>query len=288
MTKSVHSFLSPLDPADYSDFTAFLKNASGIDLGDNKQYLVSSRMRRILIEFGLPGLKELTARVKQDSVGAIRQRVLDAMTTNETFWFRDAYPFDYFSNTVMPNLIKKGNGGPLRVWCAACSSGQEPYSLSMLREELATPRAAGNDHEVDILATDLSSEVVQSAKSAVYDGLSVVRGLSEHRLAKHFTKLNQGEWQVNSNIRKRVRFRAMNLQDSYRALGKFDVIFCRNVLIYFSPELKIAVLTKLHAALNPGGYLLLGASESTSDVTHLFEMVNCSPGVAYQANPIVT
>ncbi len=272
-----------IDKKEYDDFSAFLQVACGIYLGDNKQYLVSTRVRRILNEHGLKSLADLTTRIASDKERALRQQVLDAMTTNETFWFRDIYPYEFLSKTLLPDLNAQKKGSAIRIWSAACSTGQEPYSISIIAEEYLRSAFAGRASQVDILATDLSSQALEIAKRGNYDRISVVRGLAEHRMKMFFTENQDGTWCVQPKIKSRIRFRPMNLQESFYLLGKFDVIFCRNVLIYFSTDLKNEILTKLHGALNPKGMLFLGSSESVTGVNHLFELVNCKPGVAYRA-----
>lgn len=273
-----------IEPQEYTEFSEFLRAACGINLGENKQYLVSTRIRRILLENSMTSLGELTARIKNDRDRILRQRVLDAMTTNETFWFRDTYPYEYLSNHILPELATKKTGKVARIWSAACSTGQEPYSISMKVQESLQNKFGPKAIEADILATDLSSEALDVAKKGSYDKISVVRGLDEKRMKEYFVEEDGGgTWRVCRNLQSRIRFRPLNLQDSFYLLGKFDVIFCRNVLIYFSTDLKNEILTKLHGALNPGGYLFLGSSESITGVNHLFEMINCRPGVVYKA-----
>lgn len=269
---------------EYRAFSEFLKLACGIDLGTNKQYLVATRLRRILQEHQLEGLGSLIVAMQDERGTALQQQVMDAMTTNETFWFRDNAPFDYLAK-MLPDMQPARPGGKVRIWSAACSSGQEPYSISMVVEERQRGRFGQPLPEVEILATDLSNRVLDAARYGRYDRLSVARGLSPERAKKFFVLETPDSWCVCPAVRQRIRFRSFNLQDSYYALGKFDVIFCRNVLIYFSTDLKRDILTRLHAALNPNGLLFLGSSESISDLGHLYDMVNCNPGVAYRAKP---
>ncbi len=273
-----------LDAHEYQAFSAFLRVACGIDLGANKQYLVSTRVRRILVEHNLHSLAELTKLIQQDGQRSLRQKVIDAMTTNETFWFRDSYPFEYLGKTLLPSLAKQQKSQEkTRIWSAACSSGQEPYSISMVVEEGMRGIFSTRCSDADILATDVSASVLDSAKLAVYDRLSLVRGLSSQRTNDFFLQIDADSWRLKDSVRNRVRFRQLNLQESFYLLGRFDVVFCRNVLIYFSTELKAEILRKIHGVLNPGGVLFLGSSESISGLSDLYEMVNCNPGVAYRA-----
>lgn len=266
---------------EYDDFCAFLQSSCGIDLGHNKQYLVATRVRRIMVSLQLTKLAQLTELIKKVDQRQVRQSVIDAMTTNETFWFRDNYPFEYFGNKLLPRLQAQKPGNTIKIWSAACSYGQEPYSLSMVVEEF-NKRPGIKPLAVDILATDLSSAVLEHARTGVYDRISITRGLTTERKVQFFEAVDEDNWRLKSNVKHRVQFRPLNLQDSFYLLGKFDVIFCRNVLIYFSQELKTEILRKLHGQLNPGGFLFLGSSEGLTGVADLFEMVDCAPGLAYK------
>jgi chemotaxis protein methyltransferase CheR len=268
--------------SEYDQFKAFLEQACGILLGDNKQYLVSSRLNKLMQENNITGLSDLVNKVQSFSNRQLKNAVVDAMTTNETLWFRDTHPFTIFQKTLLPELLEK-NRGSLRVWSAACSSGQEPYSISMLVEEHNASQLAGTKANVDIVATDLSPSMLNCSKEAIYDSLSLGRGLSQERLGKYFDVLSPNSWQVKREVRNRVRFQPLNLKDSFLTMGKFDVVFCRNVLIYFSADLKADILRRIHATLKPGGYLILGASEGLGDIGDLFEMRQCRPGIIYRA-----
>ena len=272
-----------LGTEEFREFRDYLKDVSGIDLGDNKQYLVATRIRRILKEYQCQSLSELTAMIKSHSNGGVRQKVIDVMTTNETFWFRDSYPFEYLKSVILPEMVKSNPMGRPRVWSAACSSGQEPYSISMIVEEFVKSSFGSKNMPLEIIATDLSSEILEQAKSGVYDQLSVSRGLSDSRLREFFQKVDGDSWKAKPSISQRITFRSLNLQESFSSLGRFDIVFCRNVLIYFSPDLKTNILERIHACLRPGGLLFLGSSESLAGAARLFDMVHCNPGVMYRA-----
>lgn len=204
------------------------------------------------------------------------------MTTNETFWFRDEYPYQYFLKTLLPQWNSSEHAGNhIRVWSAACSSGQEPYSLGILCEEYKAKQAFNK--RLEILATDLSSHILDHAKSGSYDSLSMGRGLSQQRLDKFFSSPGKNQWDINPEIKRYIQFKPINLLESYASLGKFDIIFCRNVLIYFTRETKTDILTRMHKCLKPGGLLCLGSSESLADAGSLFSMIQCKPGIMYQA-----
>ncbi len=269
--------------SEFNVFRQFLEDKSGIVLGDNKQYLVTSRLKKLQEEHGIKSLTELMARIQAQPRGLLQEQVVDAMTTNETLWFRDTFPFEVMKNKVFPELLKKQMGQRLRVWSAACSSGQEPYSLSMIVDEYDRANLGQAKASVQIVATDLSPSMLQACKEGEYDSLAIARGLSRDRLENYFDKTPAGLWKVKPAIKSRVEFRALNLLDSYAGLGKFDVVFCRNVLIYFSAEAKKDILTRIHATLKPGGYLVLGASEALNGLPELYSMVQCSPGIIYQA-----
>jgi chemotaxis protein methyltransferase CheR len=273
-----------LEPEEFEKFRLFLKDACGISLSENKQYLVTTRIRRILADNQLDSLTQLVEQMQRSRHSRLRTEVIDAMTTNETFWFRDTYPFEYLKQTIFPELQQqKGAVGPLRIWSAACSSGQEPYSISMTAEEYRRINMGVLPRPVEIIATDLSSAMLEQCKSGEYDKMSVVRGLARERLDSFFDKLNDETWRVKPAIRERVQFKALNLMDPFMGIGRFDLIFCRNVLIYFSAELKENILRRMHAVLKPGGILVLGSSEGLAGASELFEMVHCNPGIMYRA-----
>jgi chemotaxis protein methyltransferase CheR len=267
---------------DYTAFRHFLEEVSGIVLGDNKQYLVISRLTCVMADNGLTSFGMLMQRIKTDA--KLRQRIMDAMTTNETSWFRDIYPFDIFKEKFLPELAKS-QPRQVRVWSAASSTGQEPYSLSMMTQEYLTNHPGRlPTNGVQILGTDISPSVLEVARAAEYEGVAVSRGLPEERKKCYFRKTSGG-WAISDEIKKRVTFRELNLKQSYAMLGKFDIIYCRNVLIYFSVELKRDILLRMAKALNPGGYLVLGGSESISNYSEEFNLVRWRNGVIYQLKP---
>jgi chemotaxis protein methyltransferase CheR len=264
---------------EYNAFRLLLEQASGIVLGDNKHYLVTSRLNGIMNEFSIETFTQLMDRMKRDQ--KLRQRIMDAMTTNETSWFRDNYPYDVLKEKILPEASKRKPAN-YRIWSAACSTGQEPYSISMIVSEfLSSPFSGLAADSVKIVGTDISSAAMQQAKKGCYEGVSVTRGLSLDR-KKRFFRENDSCWEVADDIQARVSFREMNLMQSYSFLGKFDVIFCRNVLIYFSQELKRDILKRMTQVLNPGGYLILGGSESISGYSDDFELVKWNSGVIYR------
>ncbi len=267
---------------DFEQFRVFLEKTCGILLGSNKQYLVSSRLNKLMEQNNIKTLGELVQRIQSQPRGGLREQVVDAMTTNETLWFRDTYPFEVLKSRVLPELIKANPGQRLRIWSAASSSGQEPFSLSMAIDEFERSNLGQLKSGVQIVATDLSASMLTACKAGEYDSLAMGRGLSQDRLQRYFDPKGPGRWVVKPAIRNRVEFRMLNLLDSYASLGKFDIVFCRNVLIYFSAEVKKDILTRIHATLKPGGYLFLGASEALNGLPDLYQMVQCSPGIIYK------
>ena len=265
--------------AEYAEFRAFLEKNCGIVLGANKNYLIDSRLRKILRDNQIASLSELIRLITGYGKDQLRQSVIDAMTTNETLWFRDRHPYEFFKDQLVPELSRSGDSN-LRIWCAACSSGQEPYSLSICLEELRRTKPGLRD--MSILATDISRSILDQARNGIYDSLALNRGMSPDRLSQHFDSLDPKQWQVKANIKRRIEFRQYNLKDSFVSLGKFDVVFCRNVLIYFSAELQNEILRKIHGVLKPGGYLFLGGSETPRGLNELFSVRYYSPGVVYQ------
>jgi chemotaxis protein methyltransferase CheR len=276
--------LASINPAEYEDFRQFLEDACGILLGENKHYLVQSRLGKVVSDSGVVSLGDLVGQLRRERAGgALRERVIEAMTTNETFWFRDSHPFTILSGQVLPDYIKRRQR-TLRLWSAACSTGQEPYSISIAIQEFLS-RNPGAFSDIQITATDISPAVLDEAKIGYYDAMAVARGLPAEIKSRYFqrdTKHWEERWQLRDDVRRRVRFMRANLLSSYSMLGRFDVIFCRNVLIYFSAESKIDILRRMAECLNPGGYLFLGASEAITQYSNAFDMLRCSPGVVYR------
>ncbi|VAW94138.1 Chemotaxis protein methyltransferase CheR [hydrothermal vent metagenome] len=272
--------MTQISKQEYEIFRNFLENACGIVLGENKHYLVTSRLNKLIHEFSFPDLASMLVELKKNANNKLKQRVVDAMTTNETMWFRDKYPFEMLNQIMLPELAK-GRTKPIRVWSAASSSGQESYSISMTISEYLAKNPGAMKSNVEIIATDISPSMLKIAKDAKYDKLSINRGLTEDR-RKRFFKEQGDEWQANSDIRQRVRFTELNLTGNYALLGKFDIIFCRNVLIYFSSELKTDILNRMAKTLNPQGFILLGGSESPTGYCDAFDMVRTPLGVMYR------
>ncbi|WP_104399145.1 protein-glutamate O-methyltransferase [Vibrio penaeicida] len=264
---------------EYRDFSRFLESQCGIVLGDSKQYLVRSRLSPLVSKFKVASLSDLLRDVITGRNRELRVAAVDAMTTNETLWFRDSYPFSVLSDKLLPEVA--ANKRPIKIWSAASSSGQEPYSIAMTILETQSKKP-GMLSNVSITATDISSSMLDACRAGIYDNLALGRGLSPERRKTFFEDAGDSKMKVKDNVKRMVNFRPQNLMDSYALLGKFDIIFCRNVLIYFSPDMKSKVLNQMAGCLNPGGYLLLGASESLTGLTDKFDMVRCNPGIIYK------
>jgi chemotaxis protein methyltransferase CheR len=271
---------STITEQEYTRFSAFLEKICGITLGANKQYLVTSRLQGLMDELGIANLAELSERLERQGDMRLRGRVIDAMTTNETLWFRDSHPFNIMTTDIFPALSKQRER-PLRIWSSACSSGQEPYSLSIIAQEYMQSHPGSLSKGVEIVATDISSRILQEARAGIYDVAALKRGMSDDRLNRFFIPKGD-KWQIRPNFAERIRFSELNLMQSYISLGKFDVIFCRNVLIYFSSELKQDILARMARALNPGGFLILGSSESLTAHNSNFDMIRSGGAVYYR------
>jgi chemotaxis protein methyltransferase CheR len=253
-------------PLDYEFLRRLLKERSGLDLSSDKQYLVESRLIPLARRVDLSGITELVAKIKSGAE-ALTLEVVEAMTTNETFFFRDKIPFDHLRQTVLPELVQaRANRRSLRIWCAASSTGQEPYSIAMCIKDFA-PLAGWR---VEIVATDLSQGVLEKSKAGIFSQFEVQRGLPIQMLVKHFTQTGE-LWQLNADIRAMVQHRQLNLLQDFSHLGTFDVIFCRNVLIYFDHDTKIAIFDRLAKVLEPDGVLALGAAESVVGISDAFK-----------------
>ncbi|MEW8397886.1 MAG: CheR family methyltransferase, partial [Candidatus Thiodiazotropha sp.] len=257
---------------------AFLQQACGILLGNGKEYLVSSRLNKIMQDAQVESLGALLKLLHSAAHSRLKVKVIDAMTTNETFWFRDIGHYILLKETILPDLNLQ-RGSAIRIWSAACSSGQEPYNISMIAEEYKLIKAAARP--VQIIATDISSKMLEEARAGIYCGLSVERGLTQEQRRRFFVPKERC-LEVRQEIKHRVSFSSLNLAGSYHGLGKFDVIFCRNVLIYFSNELKRDIVDRMANALNPGGYLFLGSTESINQLTDRFEMKVGHGGISYR------
>lgn len=244
-------------PEDFDYLANLLKQRSGIALTPDKQYLLETRLQPILSSFDCKQIGDLIMRLKLKNEETLIREVIEAMTTNESMFFRDNKPFEQLRKVVFPELKKRG--GKIRIWSAACSNGQEPYSIaiSILEEK---HNVAGLSFEIQ--ASDLDTKVIKKAQDGLYTQFEVQRGLPITLLLSYFSQEANNNWRIKNHIKEMVKFRQLNLLDSYLTMGKFDVILCRNVLIYFEDATKREILRKLTAQLNPGGFLFLGSAET--------------------------
>ncbi|KAA0076988.1 protein-glutamate O-methyltransferase CheR [Tardiphaga sp. P9-11] len=254
-------------PADYDFLRKFLKERSGLDLSADKQYLVESRLMPLARKANLSGIEELVQKIRNGS-SAVASDVVEAMTTNETFFFRDKVPFDHLRDVVLPEMIQaRAARKSLRIWCAAASTGQEPYSIAMTIKEMSA-RLAG--WRIEIIGTDISQQVLEKSKSGIYTQFEVQRGLPIQLLVKYFKQTGE-MWQINPDIRSMIQYRPLNLLQDFSSMGKFDIIFCRNVLIYFDQDMKTQIFGRLAKCMEPDGFLALGAAETVVGLTDAFK-----------------
>jgi chemotaxis protein methyltransferase CheR len=253
-----------MSSADFDFLRKYLHRMIGIVVEADRNHLIESRLAPVARLRGMASVDELIAEFQCRRDKELWRDIVEAMTTNETYFFRDRTPFRLFREFILPKLLEERRAErQLRIWCAASSTGQEPYSLAMILEEEAE-RLAG--WKVDIVATDVSEAVLEAARRGIYNQFEVQRGLPVSLLLRHFVR--QGDnWQLNADIRSRVRFRQLNLLEDFRDIGACDVIFCRNVLIYFDQKTKADVLNRMHRIVRPNGYLLLGAAETVLGIT---------------------
>ncbi len=265
-----------MTPLDYDFLRRCLKQRSGLVLTADKQYLVESRLLPVARKAGHATLGDLVEALKRGGDEALTAAVVEAMATNESFFFRDKIPFEHFRSIVMPSLIAaRRNTRTIRIWCAAASTGQEPYSLAMCLKDMAHDIAGWR---IEMLATDLCGDVLEKARLGLYSQFEVQRGLPIQLLIKHFTQVGE-LWQVAPDIRAMVKFRQLNLLADFSQIGIFDLIFCRNVLIYFDQETKIDVLDRLSRVIAADGFLVLGAAETVVGLTDSFKVIGDRHGL---------
>ncbi len=257
-----------MTPAEYFFIRKVLMERSGYVLLPDKQYLIDSRLNPLARELGCASLMELVQKMRAPGATALLDRVTETMTINESFFFRDKIPFDRFKDTILPAVMEaRANTRRLRIWCSACSTGQEPYSLAMILRSMKEKLAGWN---IEILATDISRDVLERAKAGIYTQFEVQRGLPIQMLMQFFEQVGE-QWRISEEIRRMVQFRHLNLIDRFSLLGTFDVVFCRNVLIYFDHATKTDVLERIAQQLAPEGYLVLGAAETVVGLSESFK-----------------
>ena len=261
---------------DFELISQLLKKRSGLVLSEDKAYLLESRLNPVARKWGLSGFDELAQQVRKGNDEKLLVDITEAMTTNESFFFRDQKPFDQFRDVVLPYLLEhRAAKKSIRIWCAAASSGQEPYTLAMLLKE-AQAKLSG--WKVEIIGTDISQEILDKAKVGIYSQFEVQRGLPINLLVKYFTQV-EDRWKLNDEIRNMVAFRKFNLLDSMSGMGQFDVIFCRNVLIYFDQPTKTQVLDQMSGLLANDGFLYLGGAETVLGISDRFLLIPGQRGI---------
>jgi chemotaxis protein methyltransferase CheR len=268
-----------LATSDFDYIRDVVRRHSAIVLEPGKEYLVESRLVPLARKEGEQSIASLVARMRAERTGALTGRVVDAMTTNETSFFRDNHPFDAMQKRVLPELVRARAGERrLSIWCGASSSGQEPYSLTMLLKDVLSTHPGWS---ASLLATDLSTEMLERTRAGLYTQLEVNRGLPVAMLVRHFDKVGT-QWQVKQDLRTMVKTRPLNLAVPFPPIGTFDVVFLRNVLIYFDAATKKAVLQRVRQVLRPDGYLFLGGAETTLGIDDAFERVVIDRATAYR------
>ncbi len=274
-----------ISPDEITLLSKYIKDICGIHLDPSKAYLLETRLKNVIEEAGCGSFKDLCNKAKTDSTKTLERKIIDAMTTNETLFFRDASPFEVLQHKILPDLIdlrasKTSNllPTPLKIWSAACSTGQEVYSISIVLNELLPDR---NQYNVKLLGTDISDAAIAQASYGAYNKFEIERGLSRDKLQKYFT--DKGEsWKINDEIRSLANFRKLNLMLPFSGLGKFDVVFCRNVAIYFTLEDRKKLFEKIAGLLEKDGYLIIGSTESLTGVCPQFEPKRYLRSIFYQ------
>lgn len=273
-------------PEEFQALARYIEAQSGIYLDPSKTYLVETRLHGLMMETGAQSFGELHQKVRLDAGGALREKLIDAICTRETLFFRDKSPFELLKRHILPELIARktgaGAGSPpsLAIWSAGCSTGQELYSIAIVIKE-SLPNA--NRFQIRLMGTDISATALAEARSGEFRPISVERGLPGELRERYFRQSGEN-WRVREDLRRMCEFRKHNLMDSFMGLGRFDVVFCRNVAIYFQPKSKAALFDKLAGALEPPGYLLIGSSESLSGVSAKFSPVTESNMIFYRKN----
>ena len=262
-----------ITPQEYQTYCKYVYDICGINLTPNQAYLIETRLAQLIKRLGCSSFSELYNKSKTEGMKKIEQEIIDAITTNETYFFRDKSPFELLQHKILPDLIDKrsnraGLPTTIKIWSAACSFGQEVYSIAITLKELL-----GNDiskYRISIVGTDISDEAIARSSYASYNQFEVERGLPPNKLRLYFDQVEKG-WRIKDELRSMVSFRKLNLFQSFAAMGRFDIIFCRNVAIYFSQPDKVKLYEKIGGALASDGYLLIGAQESLTGITDIFE-----------------
>lgn len=271
--------MSALSPADFTFVCELVRQRSAIVLESGKEYLVVSRLTSVAQQNGFSNLGELVTRLRSQPMGPLPQKVVEAITTNETSFFRDLYPFDVLKKEIVPEILQKRAAEKrLTIWCGAASTGQEPYTIALVLKE-NFPQL--DNWSVKIIATDINNEVLEQARSGVYSQIEVNRGLPAPMLIRHFEKVGS-EWRIKEPLRKMIEFRPVNLISYWPAMPPVDIVFLRNVLIYFDQPTKREILGKIRKVMRPDGYLFLGGAETTINLDETFERTQFDRASCYK------
>jgi chemotaxis protein methyltransferase CheR len=275
-----------LSTQEFNLFRKYIEEQCGIDVQADKAYLIESRLSKLLADSGLSSFEELYNRVTHLNDKSMTEKIIDAITTNETQWFRDNTPWEILENLIIPVWIQEfheGKRAKVRIWSAACSTGQEPYSIALSIEKYLAKNQITDifPSQFEIVATDISATVLEIARMGKYSSVSIIRGLSETDKQKYFQN-QEHTWILDETIKNRVKFEQFNLQNSFLIWGKFDLVFCRYVIIYFSESFKQEIIDKMAGVLEPGGIFFLGSSELFTGTKAYFEMKTYQNGVYYQ------
>jgi len=273
-----------IDPNEFQLMRDYIEESCGIHITQDKMYLVETRLTTLMVESGCNNFKELYHKASSDITKKLRDKIIDAMTTNETLWFRDKSPYIILDDVLLKEFaqdLHNGKKTKIKIWSTACSTGQEPYSIAMTILEYIKRDPKLRPEQFEIVATDISPTVLYLAMAGRYDNLAISRGLSESLKSRYFEPSGK-VWVLKNEVKKMVIFKKLNLQESFNIFGKQDLIFCRNVLIYFSDEFKKEVLHRLGDLIRPNGYLFLGASESIITYSKEYQMQKHIKGLYYK------
>jgi chemotaxis protein methyltransferase CheR len=273
-----------ITPPEFDSVAKYIIEISGIALAKGKEYLVETRLNPLVEELGCRSYMEFLQKARTDPSASVEKRIIDAISTNETYFFRDKSPFELLQFKILPDLIDKrtrqrpGVKPSLRLWSAASSTGQEIYSIAMAMTE---SNITSRDYTIKLLGTDISDAAVAQASYGVYNKFEIARGLDKRRLDRYFTQAND-QYKIRDEIRAMAQFRKMNLFKPFIGIDKFDIILCRNVMIYFTSEDRRKIYAKIAKVLEPDGYLIIGATESLANDSDLFTPQRYLNSVFYQ------
>jgi chemotaxis protein methyltransferase CheR len=272
-----------LQPEEFKSLAQYVYSLCAITLDESKGYLIESRLAALVEETGSKSYNSLVLKARSEPSRALDRRIVDAITTNETLFFRDSSPFDLLRHKIVPELVdrKARSQSPIRIWSAACSTGQELYSIAILLKEL---QGDTDRYGVRLVGTDISDDAVARASKGIFSPVEITRGLTDLQRTKYFHQVPSG-WQIRDEIRGMASFKKLNLMTDFASMGKFDVIFCRNVAIYFSDPDRVSLFGRLGKALDTGGYLVIGAMESLNGICPQFESKRHLRSTFYQIKP---